>query len=65
MPVGDSGRIVLEIDPVLKKQIYAALAESGLKLKTWFVEVARTQLVEKHQLSLDLAQAAKDKEPQR
>ena len=62
MPVGDSGRIVLEIDPVLKKQIYAVLSESGLTLKTWFIETARAQLIEKHQLALDLRVPGKEEE---
>jgi hypothetical protein len=54
MAVGTSGRIVLEIDPLLKKQIYAALEENGITLKSWFVDAARSQLVEKKQLLLGL-----------
>jgi hypothetical protein len=54
MAVGSSGRIVLEIDPLLKKQIYAALEESGITLKSWFIDTARSQLVEKKQLLLSL-----------
>ncbi len=54
MAVGTSGRIVLEIDPLLKKQIYAALEENGLTLKSWFVEAAISHLIEKKQLILKL-----------
>ena len=54
MAVGTSGRIVLEIDPLLKKQIYAALEENGITLKSWFVDAAKSQLIEKKQLLLSL-----------
>jgi hypothetical protein len=62
MAVGESGRIVLEIDPVLKKQIYAVLAEHVLTLKSWFIVVAKAQLIERHQLALDLGAPTKHPE---
>lgn len=37
MARGESGRIVIEVDPELKRRLYAALAISGLTLKDWFV----------------------------
>ena len=37
MPIGDSGRIVLEIDPNEKQTLYAALSKDGLTLKDWFL----------------------------
>lgn len=58
MAVGSSGRIVLEIDPLLKRQIYAALEENGITLKSWFVDAVRSHLIEKQQLLLGLEEPA-------
>jgi hypothetical protein len=52
MAIGTSGRIVLEIDPALKQDIYAALEIKGLTLKQWFLEAASEQLLERQQLRL-------------
>jgi hypothetical protein len=52
MPIGDSGRIVLEIDPGEKQSLYAALAKDGLTLKGWFLRHVGTYLKEGGQLSL-------------
>lgn len=38
MPRGDSGRIVLEIDPSTKRRLYAALDIEGITLKDWFLQ---------------------------
>lgn len=35
--IGRSGRIVLEIDPNLKKRLYSLLALDSLTLKDWFL----------------------------
>lgn len=51
---GISGRIVLEVDRDLKRQLYAALAREGLTLKDWFVDAARAYLRERSQPSLPL-----------
>jgi hypothetical protein len=40
MSRGESGRIVIEVDTDLKRQLYAALALSGSTLKEWFVKSA-------------------------
>lgn len=40
MPIGDSGRIVLEIEPLLKRRLYSALALEQMTLKDWFIEQA-------------------------
>ncbi len=37
MSIGTSGRIVIEIEPESKRQLYAALARDGLTLKDWFL----------------------------
>ena len=34
---GKSGRLVLEIDPATKRQLYSKLASEGLTLKDWFL----------------------------
>ena len=40
MARGKSGRIVLEIDPNFKKELYLELEKNGLTLKEWFLETA-------------------------
>ncbi len=40
MARGDSGRIVLEVDPVLKRRLHARMATEGRSLKDWFLEQA-------------------------
>lgn len=42
--VGKSGRIVIEIEPVFKQQLYLALGEQGKSLKSWFLENAESFL---------------------
>ncbi len=37
---GESGRIVLEIDPSQKEKLYSALKKEGLTLKDWFLRQA-------------------------
>lgn len=40
MARGGSGRVVIEVDPKLKHNLYVALAASGSTLKDWFVREA-------------------------
>lgn len=47
MAQGKSGRIVIEFDPALKRQVYAVLAARGVTLKDWFTMQAQA-LVEEH-----------------
>lgn len=49
---GKSGRIVLEIDPALKSDLYEALQEEGITLKEWFLRHTRSYLAQKTQPSL-------------
>jgi len=44
MPIGQSGRIVIEVDPSLKRELYSALRQKGLSLKDWLVGDAETYL---------------------
>lgn len=60
MPAGPSGRIVVDIDPALKQEIYAALERDGLNLKQWFLQQAETLLQDRRQLSLGLKVADGD-----
>ena len=41
---GQSGRLVIEVEPAFKRQLYSALASDGLTLKAWFVEEAKRYL---------------------
>jgi hypothetical protein len=52
MARGKSGRIVLEIDPSLKSDLYEALQEEGLTLKEWFLRHTGSYLAQKAQPSL-------------
>ncbi len=47
MSLGSSGRIVLEIDPELKRELYSRLTGEGLTMKSWFLRVARSLLASK------------------
>jgi len=38
MSIGNSGRIVIEIEPELKRQLHATLRLEGKNLKAWFLE---------------------------
>lgn len=54
MSIGSSGRIVIEVEPELKHELYAYLARDGITLKQWFLQEARTYLATTNQLSLGL-----------
>ena len=44
MPVGNSGRVVIELDPVIKAQLHNSLREQGTNLKEWFLQKAHEHL---------------------
>lgn len=46
MAKGRSGRVVIEIDPELKRSLYGALAVDDSTLKDWFVDRATEYLNE-------------------
>jgi hypothetical protein len=56
MPRSDSGRIVIDLDPEFKKELYSALQEDDCSLKTWFVERATDYVEDKKQPSLFASQ---------
>ena len=44
MPIGNSGRIVIEVDPEFKSVLHTTLREQGISLKDWFVAQATEHL---------------------
>jgi hypothetical protein len=54
MPIGKSGRIVIEIDPEKKRELHTALARDGVSLKQWFLGCVDEYLSDRLQLSLGL-----------
>jgi hypothetical protein len=44
MAKGTSGRIVVEIEPTLKRRLYSSLAMENLTLKQWFILEAEKYL---------------------
>ena len=52
MARGESGRIVLEIDPTKKADLYSALMKDGLTLKDWFLRQATQYLRDQGQIPL-------------
>jgi hypothetical protein len=49
MARGPSGRIVIEVDPALKRDLHSALAADGLSLKDWFIHQTKQYLAERDQ----------------
>ena len=63
---GESGRIVLEIDPAEKQDLYDALIRDGMTLKDWFLRRAGEYLRERGQGHLFAAEVlAEEKVPYR
>ena len=52
MAKGNSGRIVIEVDPEIKHELYDALDKEGLTLKEWFLRNAGVFLKDRGQMSL-------------
>jgi hypothetical protein len=49
---GSSGRLVIEIDPSIKKELYDRLGEKGLNMREWFLINANAYLKQNKQGSL-------------
>lgn len=47
MAKGESGRVVIEVEPALKRRLYSALAIENSTLKHWFINLAE-QFVAEH-----------------
>lgn len=54
MARGRSGRLVIEMDPQEKEELYAALEKDGLTLKDWFLAQARSYLQSRNQTEMFL-----------
>jgi hypothetical protein len=52
MARGPSGRLVIEVDPHLKRDLHSALAADGTSLKHWFLSCVREYFAHRHQPSL-------------
>ncbi|RMP57510.1 hypothetical protein ALQ20_103569 [Pseudomonas syringae pv. atrofaciens] len=48
MAKGNSGRVVIEIDPDFKRSLYSVLAADGITLKHWFIEAAEKHVTERN-----------------
>jgi hypothetical protein len=53
MARGKSGRIVLEVDPKLKRRLYFELEKQGLTLKDWFLKSADIFIENSKQIEFD------------
>ncbi len=53
MAKGKSGRIVIEIDPRLKEDLYVELNHHGLTLKDWFLKRVSNFLKDDNQIPLE------------
>lgn len=54
MAKGNSGRIVIEIDPSLKDELYTALKKEELNMKEWFLSNAEDFLKNRSQMTLNI-----------
>lgn len=44
MAQGSSGRVVIDIDPELKKHIYQQLRSRGVNMREWFLTMVQREL---------------------
>lgn len=51
MAKGSSGRIVIEVDPEFKRDLYSILAADGETLKDWFIRAAEKHIKERGELA--------------
>lgn len=54
MAKGNSGRIVIEIDPLFKDELYTALKKEEMNMKGWFLTNAEEFLKNRSQMNLKL-----------
>lgn len=54
MSIGESGRVVIEVEATLKHGLHKVLKEDGLSMKEWFVKSAKSYLAMKAQLTLEI-----------
>ena len=51
MSRGESSRVVVEVDPALKRRLYSAIAIENSTLKDWFVDAAQRYVAEQSQVA--------------
>lgn len=54
MSIGTSGRIVIEIETEIKRELYSVLSREGLTLKEWFLQRANAFICDRTQPPLPL-----------
>ena len=52
MAQGNSGRIVIDVDPTMKRELYAILQRDHLTMREWFIQNAEKYMAEHVQPSL-------------
>jgi hypothetical protein len=55
MSIGTSGRIVIEVETDIKRELYSALSREGMTLKDWFLKSANSYLLDRTQIPLPLS----------
>lgn len=54
MSIGNSGRIVIEVETGIKRELYSALSREGMTLKEWFLKSANSYISDRTQMPLPL-----------
>lgn len=54
MSIGTSGRIVIEVEREIKRELYSALSREGMTLKEWFLKSANSYISDRTQIPLPL-----------
>lgn len=63
MSIGTSGRIVIEVEPDVKRRLYALLASQGMSLKEWFLKSAEAYIGDRIQVLLPFDDVATNEPP--
>lgn len=58
MSIGNSGRIVIEVETEIKRELYSALSREGMTLKEWFLKSANSYISDRTQIPLPLLNSA-------
>lgn len=58
MSIGSSGRIVIEVETGIKRELYSALSREGMTLKEWFLKSANSYISDRTQIPLPLLNSA-------
>lgn len=53
MAKGESGRVVIEIDPMVKARLYELLSLREVTLKQWFMDRVKAELESGEQMQLN------------